>query len=64
MRIGVAPVSVTRMIRRLSEQGLLEYERYRGVRLTETGRRAALRTIRRHRVIETYLGAGAGRRET
>jgi DtxR family Mn-dependent transcriptional regulator len=43
------------MVRRLADQGLLSYERYRGVMLTESGRRAALRTIRRHRVIESYL---------
>ncbi len=54
-RLGVAPASVTGMIRRLDAQGLLEYERYRGVRLSEAGRSVALRTIRRHRIIETYL---------
>ncbi len=54
-RLGVAPASVTGMIRRLAGQGLLDYERYRGVRLTDGGRAIALRTIRRHRVIETYL---------
>ncbi len=54
-RLGVAPASVTGMIRRLSGQGLIEYERYRGVRLNDSGRAVALRTIRRHRVIETYL---------
>lgn len=54
-RLGVAPASVTGMIRRLASQGLLDYERYRGVRLTDGGRAIALRTIRRHRVIETYL---------
>jgi DtxR family Mn-dependent transcriptional regulator len=54
-RLGVAPASVTGMIRRLSEQGLLEYERYRGVRVSEQGRLVALRTIRRHRIIEAYL---------
>jgi DtxR family Mn-dependent transcriptional regulator len=43
------------MVRRLAEQGLLAYERYRGVKLTDAGRRAALRTLRRHRVIEAYL---------
>ncbi len=54
-RLQVAAASVSGMVRRLSQQGLLSYERYRGVRLTEAGRRAALRTIRRHRVIEAYL---------
>lgn len=54
-KLSIAAASVSGMVRRLSEQGLLSYERYRGVRLTDAGRRAALRTIRRHRVIETYL---------
>jgi len=54
-RLEVAPASVSGMVRRLAEQGLLSYERYRGVKLTDKGRRAALRTLRRHRVIESYL---------
>jgi DtxR family Mn-dependent transcriptional regulator len=58
--LGVAAPSVSGMIRRLAEQGLIAHERYRGVRLTRTGRRAALRTIRRHRVIEAYLSTALG----
>jgi DtxR family Mn-dependent transcriptional regulator len=54
-RLALAPASVSGMVRRLADQGLLAYERYHGVKLTETGRRAALRTLRRHRVIEAYL---------
>ena len=54
-KLELTAASVSGMVRRLAEQGLLSYERYRGVTLTETGRRAALRTIRRHRVIESYL---------
>ena len=56
-RLSIAPASVSGMVRRLADQGLLSYERYRGVTLTEQGRRAALRTIRRHRVIESYLSS-------
>ena len=59
-RLEIAPASVSGMVRRLAEQGLLAYERYRGVRLTDAGRRAALRTIRRHRVIEAYLVKALG----
>ena len=59
-RLAIAPASVSGMVRRLAEQGLLAYERYRGVRLTEAGRRAALRTLRRHRVIEAYLAQALG----
>jgi DtxR family Mn-dependent transcriptional regulator len=58
--LEIAAPSVTAMVRRLAEQGLIKYERYRGARLTEAGRRAALRTIRRHRVIEAYLTAALG----
>jgi DtxR family Mn-dependent transcriptional regulator len=54
-RLDIAPPSASWMVRRLAGQGLLEYERYRGARLTESGQRAALRILRRHRVIETFL---------
>lgn len=59
-RLALAPASVSGMVRRLADQGLLAYERYHGVKLTETGRRAALRTLRRHRVIEAYLAHALG----
>jgi DtxR family Mn-dependent transcriptional regulator len=59
-RLAIAPASVSGMVRRLADQGLLAYERYHGVRLTESGRRAALRTLRRHRVIESYLSEALG----
>jgi DtxR family Mn-dependent transcriptional regulator len=58
--LGVAPASVSGMIRRLADNGLIAHERYRGVHLTKGGRRAALRTIRRHRVIEAYLTSALG----
>ncbi|HEX7020442.1 MAG TPA: metal-dependent transcriptional regulator [Gemmatimonadaceae bacterium] len=58
--LRIAPASVSGMMRRLADQGLIAHERYRGVRLTELGRRAALRTIRRHRVIEAYLTTALG----
>ena len=54
-RLALAPASVSAMVRRLADQGFLSYEPYRGVRLTDSGRRVALRTLRRHRVIESYL---------
>lgn len=58
--LDLAPPSVSGMIRRLSEQGLLEHVPYRGVELTGEGRRAALRMVRRHRIIEAYLVARLG----
>ena len=47
--------SVSGMVKRLSELGLLEHVPYKGVQLTNAGRRAALRMVRRHRLIEAYL---------
>jgi DtxR family Mn-dependent transcriptional regulator len=47
--------SVSGMVKRLSELGFLEHIPYKGVQLTEAGRRAALRMVRRHRLIEAYL---------
>ncbi|MFL5577787.1 MAG: metal-dependent transcriptional regulator [Gemmatimonadaceae bacterium] len=58
--LGVAPASVSGMVRRLAEQGLVAHEPYRGVRLTPEGRTVALRTLRRHRVIESYLVRALG----
>lgn len=61
-QLAVAPASVSGMVKRLSEQGLLEHERYRGAMLTEAGRRGALKVLRRHRLIEAYLVAALGYR--
>lgn len=54
-RLSVAPGSVTRMLGRLQEMGLVRHERYRGASLTERGHAEALRLVRRHRLIETFL---------
>ena len=54
-RLELSAASVSGMIKRLSEQGLLEHAPYKGVQLTDEGRRAALRMVRRHRIIEAYL---------
>jgi DtxR family transcriptional regulator, Mn-dependent transcriptional regulator len=53
--LDIAPPSASWMVRRLANQGLLVFERYHGARLTESGHRAALRILRRHRIIETFL---------
>ncbi len=58
--LALSPPSVSGMVKRLSEQGLLEHAPYKGVVLTSEGRRAALRTVRRHRLIESYLVAFLG----
>jgi DtxR family Mn-dependent transcriptional regulator len=54
-RLAIAPASVSGMVQRLAGQGFVKHERYHGVRLTKAGRAAALRTLRRHRILECYL---------
>jgi DtxR family Mn-dependent transcriptional regulator len=52
--------SVSGMIKRLAEASLVEHQPYKGVTLTSDGRRAALRMLRRHRIVETYLVSQLG----
>src|ERR1700752_5180051 len=54
-RLGVTPASASGMVKRLGELGLVEQEPYRGVSLTEDGRRVALEVMRHHRLLELYL---------
>lgn len=58
--LSIAPPSVTGMVKRLSESGLLEHTPYKGVQLTTAGRRTALRMVRRHRILEVYLTSKLG----
>jgi len=53
--MGLRAASVTAMLKHLTKQGMAVYTPYRGAALTEQGQTAALRTIRRHRLIELYL---------
>lgn len=53
--LGTSPASVTDMVKRLSEKKLLHHQPYKGVRLTATGRRAALDIVRKHRLWEVFL---------
>ncbi len=53
--LDVSPPAVNRMITKLKDAGLLEHEPYQGIRLTETGRREALKELRRHRIAEAFL---------
>lgn len=53
--LGVTPGTATAMIKTLAESGLLDYEAYSGVRLTDAGRRLATHVIRRHRLVEAFL---------
>jgi DtxR family transcriptional regulator, Mn-dependent transcriptional regulator len=59
-RLGVTPGSASGMVRKLAELGLVEHAPYRGVRLTESGRRVALEVMRHHRLIELFLAEALG----
>jgi DtxR family Mn-dependent transcriptional regulator len=54
-RLEVSPSAVARMLRRLDEVGMLSHVPYQGVKLTAEGEREALRSIRRHRLLEVFL---------
>jgi DtxR family Mn-dependent transcriptional regulator len=54
-RLDVRPASVTEMLGRLTQLGLVEHVRYQGATLTAAGRRVALEMLRHHRLLETYL---------
>lgn len=54
-RLSVSPGTVTSMLKTLKESELAEYTPYEGVRLTEAGKKLALRVLRRHRLIELFL---------
>jgi DtxR family Mn-dependent transcriptional regulator len=54
-QLNVADASITDMIRKLSDRGLLHYEKYQGVELTTKGKKMALSILRRHRLWEMYL---------
>ena len=58
--LGVSPGTVTAMLKRMAEGGLVAYEPYHGVRLTSAGERVALEVIRHHRLIESYLADALG----
>jgi len=53
--LDVRPASVSGMLKKLDALGLVRHEPYRGVRLTEQGRRVALEVIRHHRLLELFL---------
>ena len=59
-RLGVTPASVSGMVRKLTEVGIVEHEPYHGVRLTEQGRRVALEVLRHHRMLELFLAQELG----
>lgn len=53
--VNTKAASVTDMMKKLSEKKLLSYEKYKGVQLTEKGKKVAIETLRKHRLWETFL---------
>jgi DtxR family Mn-dependent transcriptional regulator len=54
-RLGLSPGTITATMKRLADRGLVDHKPYRGVELTDGGRRAAIGSIRRHRIVERFL---------
>src|SRR3954463_5020819 len=59
-RLNVTAASASSMVKKLAEMDLVEHEPYRGVRLTDQGRRIALAVLRHHRLLEVYLAEELG----
>jgi DtxR family Mn-dependent transcriptional regulator len=53
--MGNKAASVTDMLRKLAEKGLINYVKYQGVSLTKKGRETAIAIIRKHRLWEVFL---------
>lgn len=58
--LAVAPASVTGMLRKLTEQGLVSHAPYQGAKLTAEGERVALEVLRHHRLLELFLHRALG----
>ena len=54
-QMATKPSSVTDMVRKLSEKGLVDYRKYKGASLTEIGIKSALALVRKHRLWEVFL---------
>lgn len=54
-KLEITNAATSEMARKLSEQGFLTYEKYKGVELTDKGKKVALQIIRRHRLWESFL---------
>src|SRR5437764_5535728 len=54
-RLGISSPSVSEMVSRVTAQGLVEHDRYRGQQLTREGRKVALELVRHHRLLEMFL---------
>lgn len=54
-KLGISSPSVSEMVTRLSAQGMVEHDKYRGQQLTREGRKVALELVRHHRLLEMFL---------
>ena len=59
-KLGVTPSGASVMLKRLADRKLVQLTPYKGALLTSLGKRIALRTIRRHRLLEMFLGQVMG----
>ena len=59
-RLHVTPASASSMVKKLDELGLVTHVPYKGVKLTDSGRRVALEVLRHHRLLELYLAESLG----
>ena len=59
-RLGISAVSATEMVHRIAAHGLVKHKPYKGVRLTEEGRRRAMIVLRHHRLWERFLADNLG----
>jgi DtxR family Mn-dependent transcriptional regulator len=53
--LDVTPPTVTSMVEKLEDRGLVEREKYKGVELTREGETVALEVLRHHRLLEAFL---------
>jgi DtxR family Mn-dependent transcriptional regulator len=53
--LGLSPGTVTSLVKRLADRGLVDHRPYQGVTFTDSGRRTAVAAIRRHRIVERFL---------
>jgi DtxR family Mn-dependent transcriptional regulator len=54
-KLQISPASVSEMVKKLADEGSLTHTPYKGVELTESGKRAALKIVRKHRLWEMFL---------
>jgi DtxR family transcriptional regulator, Mn-dependent transcriptional regulator len=59
-RLAISPPSVTEMIKKLADEGLVRYEPYKGVVLTGKGMAEAQKIVRKHRLLERFLHDSLG----